>query len=44
MKMQLNYLESENTNMAMENADLNETLKINKQIIKSLLQENPSYN
>ena len=44
IKMQMTYLEQENTNMAMENADLNETLKINKQIIKTLLQENPSYN
>jgi hypothetical protein len=35
--LQLQYLENENTNLVLENEDLNTTLKINKDIIKSLL-------
>ena len=34
---QMNYLESENQNLQMENEDLSTTLKINKDIIQSLL-------
>ena len=33
----MNYLESENQNLQMENEDLSTTLKINKDIIQSLL-------
>jgi hypothetical protein len=36
--LQLQYLENENTNLVLENEDLNTTLKINKDIIKSLLK------
>lgn len=34
----MQYLEQENSNLALENDDLNTTLKINKDIIKSILQ------
>ena len=34
----MQYLENENTNLVLENEDLNTTLKINKDIIKSLLK------
>lgn len=33
----MQYLEQENNNLALENDDLNTTLKINKDIIKSIL-------
>ena len=33
----MQYLEQENSNLALENDDLNTTLKINKDIIKSIL-------
>ena len=36
--VQMQYLEQENNNLALENDDLNTTLKINKDIIKSILQ------
>jgi len=36
-------LESENTNLVLENEDLNTTLKINKDIIKSLLEGNQKF-
>ena len=35
--VQMQYLEQENNNLALENDDLNTTLKINKDIIKSIL-------
>ena len=35
--IQLKFLESENTNLQLENDDLNTTLKINKDIIKTML-------
>ena len=38
--LQVQYLETENTNLVLENEDLNTTLKINKDIIKTLLQGN----
>jgi len=38
------YLENENANLIVENEDLNTTLKINKDIIKSLLQDNKGFN
>ena len=41
--MQVKYLESENTNLQLENDDLNTTLKINKNIIKSILQEDKKF-
>ena len=34
----MQYLETENQNLVLENEDLTATLKINKQIIKSLLE------
>lgn len=40
----MQYLENENANLIVENEDLNTTLKINKDIIKSLLQDNKSFN
>ena len=36
--VQMQYLEQENQNLALENEDLNQTVKINKDIIRSLLQ------
>ena len=36
--LQVQYLENENTNLVLENEDLNTTLKINKDIIRTLLQ------
>lgn len=36
--LQVEYLENENLNLVVENEDLNTTLKINKDIIKTLLQ------
>ena len=41
--VQMQYLESENQNLLMENEDLNQTLKINKDIIKSLLEGNQKF-
>ena len=43
-QIQLKYLESENTNLMLENDDLNNTLKINKDIIQNLLKGDKSYN
>ena len=40
----MKYLESENTNLALENDDLNNTLKINKDIIQTLLKGDKNYN
>lgn len=40
----MQYLENENANLIVENEDLNTTLKINKDIIKSLLQDNKGFN
>jgi len=34
----MHYMESEVENLSVENNDLNQSLKINKDIIKSLLQ------
>ena len=39
----MKYLEAENTNLALENDDLNNTLKINKDIIQTLLKGDKSY-
>ena len=39
----MQYLEQENQNLLMENEDLNQTLKINKDIIKSLLEGDKKY-
>jgi chaperonin cofactor prefoldin len=41
--VQMQYLEQENQNLLMENEDLNQTLKINKDIIKSLLEGDKKY-
>ena len=41
--MQLQFLESENGNLAIENEDLNTTLGINKDIIKNLLKGSSKY-
>ena len=40
----MKYLESENTNLQLENDDLNNTLKINKDIIQTILKSDKSYN
>ena len=40
----MKYLESENTNLQLENDDLNNTLKINKDIIQTILKGDKSYN
>ena len=40
----MQYLEQENQNLLMENEDLNQTLKINKDIIKSLLESDKNFN
>ena len=40
----MQYLEQENQNLLMENEDLNQTLKINKDIIKSLLEGDKNFN
>ena len=42
-RVQMQYLESENQNLQLENTDLNETLKINKDIIKNLLTGDKKY-
>ena len=34
----MQYLEQENQNLILENEDLNTTLKINKDIIKSMME------
>ena len=39
----MKYLEAENTNLALENDDLNNTLKINKDIIQTILKGDKSY-
>ena len=39
----MKYLEVENTNLALENDDLNNTLKINKDIIQTILKGDKSY-
>ena len=41
--VQMQYLEQENQNLQLENDDLNTTLKINKNIIKEILQSNGKY-
>ena len=41
--LQVHFLESENTNLVLENEDLNTTLKINKDIIRSLLEGNQKF-
>merc|ERR1719183_1646840 len=41
--VQMQYLEQENQNLTLENEDLNQTVKINKDIIKSLLQGDKKY-
>ena len=41
--VQMQYLEQENQNLVLENEDLTTTLKINKDIIKSLLQGDKKY-
>ena len=41
--VQMQYIEQENQNLLMENEDLNQTLKINKDIIKSLLEGNSKF-
>ena len=35
--VQMQFLEQENQNLVLENEDLNTTLKINKDIIKSMM-------
>ena len=42
-RMQMQYLESENMNLVMENEDLNATLRINKAIIKNLLEDDKMF-
>ena len=39
----MQYLESENMNLVMENEDLNATLRINKAIIKNLLEDDKMF-
>ena len=39
----MKYLEQENQNLQLDVEDLNQTLKINKDIIKSLLQGDKKY-
>lgn len=39
----MQYLEQENNNLTLENDDLNTTLKINKDIIKSILQSDKKF-
>ena len=39
----MQYIDQENQNLLMENEDLNQTLKINKDIIKSLLEGNAKF-
>ena len=41
--VQMQYIDQENQNLLMENEDLNQTLKINKDIIKSLLEGNAKF-
>ena len=41
--MQVKFLESENTNLQLENDDLNTTLKINKDIIQSILKSDAKF-
>ena len=41
--VQMQYIDQENQNLLMENEDLNQTLKINKDIIKSLLEGNSKF-
>lgn len=42
-RVQMQYLEQENQNLVLENEDLLTTLRINKQIIKNLLEGDQKY-